>query len=106
MGEGFTAKDFRTWAGTYLASELLSKLEVEEEETAMQKRLIEVIDSVAKRLGNTRSIAKANYIDPRVIDHFSKGVTIKNYIKEVEKELRSDSMMSIEELALIKLLKQ
>ena len=104
IGEDFTAKDFRTWAGTYLASKLLSELEVLDEPKTIQKELIKVIDNVAEKLGNTRSVARANYIDPRVIDHFSKGRTIKNYIKEVEKEYKKTSVLSLEELALIKLL--
>lgn len=104
MGEAFSAKDFRTWAGTYLASKLLSELEVQKEPKTIQKNLLKVIDTVAEKLGNTRTVAKANYIDPRVIDYFSRGITIKNYLKEAEKVLKKSSDFSLEEMAVLQLL--
>jgi len=105
MGEEFSAKDFRTWAGTYLASHLLDELEASLPPKTAQKKIVEVVDSVAEKLGNTRSVARANYIDPRVIEHYSKGRTLKNFIKEVEKEFKEDIPLSKKEIAVIKLLR-
>lgn len=67
MGEEFSAKDFRTWGGTLLASIELSENERSHSKTERQKAVTECVRAVAQRLGNTPAIARASYIDPRVI---------------------------------------
>jgi DNA topoisomerase I len=72
-GEDFTAKDFRTWAGTVLA--LTALKEVGERATARQakKSLLNAIEAVAKTLGNTRTVCRKSYIHPVVIDAYTDG---------------------------------
>ena len=62
MGEEFTPKDFRTWAGTLIAAVKLAELGVTEDPTEAQENVLAAIEEVARRLGNTRDIARASYI--------------------------------------------
>lgn len=72
-GGDFTAKDFRTWAGTVLAACALS--EVTDCETVTEKKVavVNAVDSVAAALGNTLAICRKCYIHPAVVDAFSEG---------------------------------
>ena len=70
-GEDFTAKDFRTWAGTVLMCVAFRELEVTE--TPPSKRLLQAIDAVAGMLGNTRAVCRKSYIHPGVIDACATG---------------------------------
>ena len=76
MGDEFTPKDFRTWAGTLIAAVKLAELGAAEEPKLVQKNVLTAIDEVAHRLGNTRDIARASYISPRVIDHYLEGSVV------------------------------
>jgi DNA topoisomerase-1 len=73
MGADFTAKDFRTWAGTVLAAQALGRLEPCESENKARKNINEVVASVAARLGNTKTICRKCYIHPAVIDGYLEG---------------------------------
>jgi DNA topoisomerase-1 len=66
LGDGFSAKDFRTWNATVLAAALLSQREVSEGRRAVTS----VIKEVAAHLGNTPAVCRASYVDPRIIDRF------------------------------------
>jgi DNA topoisomerase-1 len=104
MGEGFSAKDFRTWAGTYLASILLDKIGPTKDIKLNKKNVLDVIDKVASQLGNTPQIAKSNYIDPRVVKSYANGTTIREYIKEAMERVKTKKYLSPEELAVRALL--
>lgn len=75
-GGSFTAKDFRTWAGTLAAAEALDELEIPETKTAINRTIVKAIDQVAATLGNTRAVCRSSYIHPAVIDSFKDGVTL------------------------------
>jgi DNA topoisomerase I len=72
-GEGFTAKDFRTWQGTATAARALAKLAAEGHTS--KKAVAEAMKEVAEVLNNTPTIARASYVDPRVIALFEAGKT-------------------------------
>ena len=72
-GEDFTAKDFRTWAGTVLALQELSSLEAYESITQAKKNVVAAIRSVSKRLGNTLTICRKCYVHPALIDAYLDG---------------------------------
>jgi DNA topoisomerase-1 len=72
-GEDFTAKDFRTWAGTVLALAALSAFESSESLAAARRKLLQAIDAVAGVLGNTRAVCRKSYIHPAVLDAFMNG---------------------------------
>jgi DNA topoisomerase IB len=76
-GGDYTAKDFRTWHATVLAAVGLAVSETAATSDSQRKRAIaRVVREVAGYLGNTPAVARASYIDPRVIDLYQQGVTI------------------------------
>jgi DNA topoisomerase-1 len=103
MGEEFSAKDFRTWAGTLLASAELAQAEKAETERERKKIVSTCVKKVARKLGNTPAIARGSYIDPRVIDNFMAGNDISSVRQTVEKLAQSDEL-SPDERCVLKLL--
>jgi DNA topoisomerase IB len=75
-GMDATAKDFRTWHGTVLAAELLATVDRAPTTTKRKRQVKAVYDEVADMLGNTPAVARASYVDPRVVDLFEDGTTI------------------------------
>ena len=77
MGGELTAKDFRTWHATVLASAALAQSSEPGDTAASRKRAVKAaVEEVAGYLGNTPTIAKNSYIDPRVLDRYESGRTI------------------------------
>jgi DNA topoisomerase-1 len=75
-GEDFTAKDFRTWAGTVLAAKALADLPAFASVAEAKRNVARAIGSVAKRLGNTKAVCRKSYIHPAVLDAYMDGVVI------------------------------
>ncbi len=71
-GCDFTAKDYRTWAGSALALERLRKLDASTEAIAKQN-LVETVKQVASQLGNTPAVCRQCYIHPAILQAFSAG---------------------------------
>ncbi len=71
--EHFTAKDFRTWAGTVLACMMLQQLEPVNSGTQAKKNIVATIAAVAQRLGNTPSVCRKCYVHPAVLEHYLHG---------------------------------
>ena len=69
-GADLTAKDFRTWAGTVLAAHALAELGPARNERVARKRIVQAIDVVASRLGNTRAVCRRCYVHPAVLDAY------------------------------------
>jgi DNA topoisomerase IB len=89
-GGDFTAKDFRTWNATVLAavglavSEDAGATEPEQRaQAARQRAIVRVVQEVAAYLGNTPAVARASYIDPRVIERYEEGVTVRRILGEL-----------------------
>jgi DNA topoisomerase IB len=77
FGGSLTAKDFRTWHATVIAAESLALTEEKGETKTSRKRAVKQATlEVAGYLGNTPTIARASYIDPRVLDAYESGSTI------------------------------
>jgi DNA topoisomerase-1 len=72
-GEDFTAKDFRTWAGTVLAARALREAAGFESETESKRKVVAAIDGVARRLGHTRAVCRRSYVHPAVIETYLDG---------------------------------
>ncbi len=90
MGEEFTPKDFRTWGGTLIAAVKLAELGVTEDLKEAEKNVLAAVDDVAKWLGNTRDIARASYISPRLIDHYMEGSVIAYYGEKIEEFIAAE----------------
>ena len=86
-GADITAKDFRTWAGTVLASIALQEFEAVDSQARMKKNVKAAIESVAKKLGNTVTICRKCYVHPHVIGSFLDGHLLEDIKQEVEAEL-------------------
>ena len=67
VGMDFTAKDFRTWAGSLHALEALAQIGDATCDTDCKKNLVAVFDIVSKKLGNTRTVCKKYYVHPGLI---------------------------------------
>src|SRR3954463_4977276 len=105
MGERFSAKDFRTWAGTLIAACALARLKSEEIEgrTDRKKMMVAAIKETAAQLGNTPAVCKASYIWPSVLNSFQKGTVLTTYYRTVDDLVEARSHGA--EKALLELLK-
>jgi DNA topoisomerase I len=79
LGEGFTAKDFRTWGGTLLAAAALEKHGPPDEEADAKRTLTAVMREVGEELGNTAAVARDSYVSPLVVDHYLAGRTLADF---------------------------
>jgi len=77
LGEDATPKDFRTWHATVLAARALADVGAPPRSQRGRRRVVaEIVRDVADELGNTPAVARASYIDPRLIDLWEHGETI------------------------------
>jgi DNA topoisomerase IB len=84
LGAEFSAKDFRTWNATVLASvSLASEGGIGASKSARKRAMDRAVIGVAELLGNTRAVARRAYIDPRVFDRYLSGWTIAAGLKRV-----------------------
>jgi DNA topoisomerase I len=86
-GQDFTAKDFRTWAGTVLAAEVLQEYEFFGNAAQAKKNVVRAIEQVAERLGNTTSICRRCYVHPVVLDAYVEGGLIDALRQHTDPEL-------------------
>ena len=107
MGEEFSAKDFRTWAGTMIAAIALDELGVvdKRDQNVLDKNIKEAVNRVSERLGNTPSVARGSYIDPRIIEDYTQGKTLKYFEKEINRLLKKAENLSKEEIGVLCMLR-
>jgi DNA topoisomerase-1 len=86
-GEEFTAKDFRTWAGTVLAARALQEIKAFDSKAQARRNIVQAIEKVARRLGNTGAVCRKCYIHPAVLDAYLDGSLLETLSQRVEKEL-------------------
>ena len=104
-GADITAKDFRTWAGTVLASIALQEFEAVDSQARMKKNVKAAIETVAKKLGNTIAICRKCYVHPHVIGSYLDGTLLADIKHEAEETLsRGGDSLKPEEAALLGLL--
>ncbi|MFJ2357082.1 DNA topoisomerase IB [Pseudomonas sp. MWU16-30322] len=90
-GADFTAKDYRTWAGSALALAVLRELQWESE-TEAKRHVVEMVKSVSKQLGNTPAVCRKCYIHPAVVERFLLGALAELPRPRVRKGLRSEEV--------------
>jgi DNA topoisomerase-1 len=105
-GEGFTSKDFRTWAGTVLAATLLRDYEAVDSESRAKKNVVSAIEQVAKRLGNTRAVCRRCYVHPAVIDAYLDGSMMKTVAQRAQRTRKAVGRMSESEAVVLGLLQR
>jgi len=88
VGDDVSAKDFRTWHGTVLAAVALAgENDSSASRTARKRAVAKAMREVADYLGNTPSVARGSYVDPRVIDLFEDGITISPTMRVVREDI-------------------
>jgi DNA topoisomerase-1 len=106
-GEDFTAKDFRTWAGTVLAAAALKELEKFDSRAQAKKNIVRAVEVVASKLGNTKAVCRKCYIHPEILNAYMDGQLIENLAKKAERMQRSaGTKLRSEEAAVLALLKK
>jgi DNA topoisomerase I len=110
LGEEFTAKDFRTWGGTLLASiylaEQADKQGFPESETEQKRSITSVMRRVAEQLGNTPAVTRESYVSPAVVEQYLDGRTIDDFRPRHLRVVKArDAALSPEEQAMLSLLR-
>ena len=105
-GGEFTAKDFRTWAGTVLAAQALKELTEFDSKAAAKKNIVIAVKNVSKRLGNTPSVCRKCYVHPQIFDAYMDGHLADVLRQRVKDELKNSlPALSSEEAAVLMLLR-
>jgi len=91
-GEDFTAKDFRTWAGTVLAAVALNAQEKFETKKQAKGNIKNAIGAVAKILGNTPAICRKCYVHPAVLETYLNGNSIEGLKQKTEEALEKEDV--------------
>ncbi len=104
-GAEFTAKDFRTWAGTVLAAWALSEFEKIDSKAAARRNITAAVKKVATRLGNTPAVCRSSYIHPEILNSYLDGSLLDNLKREIKATLRDElNGLTAEEAAVFVLL--
>jgi len=81
MGDGFTAKDFRTWSGTLLCACLLARADAAAEPRVLRRKaVVAAIKETAHHLGNTPAVCRSSYVSPCVLGAFERGRVIERFV--------------------------
>ncbi|KAA1422939.1 DNA topoisomerase IB [Mumia zhuanghuii] len=100
-----TAKDFRTWHATVLAAVSLAAVdEASRSTTARRRAVAATMREVADVLGNTPTVARSSYVNPRVVELFEEGVTIAPALQRIGPSLDDERDRPVLERAVLKLL--
>jgi DNA topoisomerase-1 len=86
-GEPFTAKDFRTWAGTVLACMALREFEAFASDGEAKKNVVAAVKRVAEKLGNTPAVCRSSYIHPVILDSYLDGSMLESLRQRAADEL-------------------
>ncbi len=106
-GEDFTAKDFRTWAGTIFTAAELRRLGAVESEADRKKNVVAAIKATAQSLGNTPAVCRKSYIHPAIIEAYLDGSLIaKLEGRNGKKVSASLSGIRADEAAVLRFLKR
>ena len=105
-GQEFTAKDFRTWAGTLLAAMALREFEEFDSETQAKRNVVQAIENVAERLGNTPTICRKCYVHPEILEAYMDGELAANLAEKAQSELRGLRGLEPEEAAVLAFLER
>ena len=105
-GDDFSAKAFRTWNATVLAAVALavSGPAAQGSKTARKRAVTRAVKEVAHYLGNTPTVCRASYIDPRIFDRFDSGLTISGALPELGDEADLASIHGPIETAVLELI--
>ena len=106
-GKDFSAKDFRTWAGTLSILSSFKALGTAETQAEKKKNIVSALDEVSSKLGNTRTICKKYYVHPEIIRLYEED-NLQKYLDELDAIEKPDDVSDLtqEEKVLMKILKK
>ena len=106
LGDGFTAKDFRTWGGSLTAAIALAEHGPVDSEPEARRAIAAAMRRVGEELGNTAAVARASYVSPAVIEQFRDGRTLSQFRARADRKLSArEKTLDPEERALLTLLR-
>jgi DNA topoisomerase I len=106
VGSEFTVKDLRTWHGTVLAAAAFADAKPPTSPTAIKRATSAVMKQVSSELGNTPAVARASYVDPRVVTGYENGMTIASATRRAEKMRDADQAQALLEKATRQLIRR
>lgn len=106
-GNEFTAKDFRTWAGSLTILSCFKNLGPCDEESQIKKNIVSAIDEVSLKLGNTRAVCRKYYVHPGIVKLYEEG-SLSRYLKDLEATEDGEESIELtsEEKVLMRILKK
>jgi DNA topoisomerase-1 len=99
-GEEYTSKDFRTWAGTVLAAQLLRECNDFTSETQAKKNIVAAVAHVAGKLGNTKAVCRKCYIHPAVLESYMDRTLIRSMVQRARRAAKSGALNECENAVL------
>jgi DNA topoisomerase I len=105
-GQDLTSKDFRTWAGTVLAAQLLREFEAFTSDAEARRNILAAVEMVARRLGNTKAVCRKCYIHPAVFDAYLDGSMLETIAQRARNVSRAVDRLTAGEAAVLRLLKR
>ncbi|NJN85893.1 MAG: DNA topoisomerase IB [Leptolyngbyaceae cyanobacterium SL_7_1] len=105
-GEDFTAKDFRTWAGTVQTAIELTAIGDFSSQTAAKKNITQAIKTVAARLGNRPATCRKYYVHPAILDAYTQGALLPPMAQAQSRDVSDSYSLNPEEQAVLTLLEQ
>lgn len=91
LNDDFSAKDFRTWAGTVLAAAALAKCGIDNTQAQMKRNVTAAIEAVARQLGNTPAICRKCYVHPDILDAYPSGDLKRMFDRPLDAEIKHRS---------------
>jgi len=105
-GEDYTSKDFRTWAGTVLAADMLRAFDAFGSDSEAKKNIVRAVESVAQRLGNTKAVCRKCYIHPAILDAYVDRTMLKTVADRARRAARKPNDLTAAEAAVLGLLER
>ncbi|WP_406048367.1 DNA topoisomerase IB [Kribbella sp. NBC_00889] len=106
VGEDYTVKDLRTWTATVHAAVDLAEADPPTTKKALNAALKEMLEEVSDHLGNTPTVARTSYVDPRVVEQYEHGHTITDAVDRAGTDLDDDKTRATLERSVNRLLDQ
>ena len=106
VGDDYTVKDLRTWTATVHAAVDLAEADPPTTKSALNAAVKDMLTEVSDHLGNTPTVARASYVDPRIVDQYEHGHTIASTVDRVGTELDDEKTRAALERSVNRLLDQ
>ena len=104
-GDIFSAKDFRTWAGSKIFFETLHNIGIEKDKKQNKKNILTAFDAAAKGLGNTRTVCREYYVHPVLVEKYEDS-SILPYFEKLNTHKKTPKLLSTTETVLLDLLNE